>query len=253
MLGMSFKDYFSKQSSDYAKYRPSYPNELFEYIASLIPTRTTAWDCATGNGQVAQSLAHWFSKVYATDASKKQIAQAFRHERIDYRVATAEASGLPDQSVDLITVGQALHWFNLDLFYCEVQRVLRPNGLLVVWCYGLFDLPNATEDIQQEVRSLYQLVEPFWPPERDLVRDEYRTIPFPFVELTPPRFSMTLEWSTDDLVGYLTTWSATQRFAEQQGWQAIAAFADRLKCAWGNPDALQLVQWPLHLRIGTTP
>lgn len=249
-MPLTFKDYFSKQSSDYAKYRPTYPNALFEYLASLMPAPVAAWDCATGNGQVAQSLTPWFSTVYATDASEKQISQAFQHDRITYRLAAAEASGLPDQSVDLVTVGQALHWFNLEQFYREVQRVLTPRGILAVWCYGSFNLPNATEEIKQEVRSLYTLIEPFWPPERDTVRAKYRTIPFPFTEVLPPEFVMASTWSADDLVGYLTTWSSTQRFAEAQGWEAIATFADRLKRMWGKPDSLQKVQWPLHLRVG---
>lgn len=245
-----FKDYFSKQSTDYAKYRPSYPDELFEYLASLTPHHDAAWDCATGNGQVARSLTQWFSSVYATDASEKQIAQAFQHPQINYQVAPAEASGLSDQSVDLITVGQALHWFNVEQFYSEVKRVLKPTGVLAVWCYGLFNLPDASNTVQQEVQSFYDLVEPFWPPERDIVRNQYRTLPFPFQELTPPPFAMTLDWAADNLIGYLITWSATQRFAEAHGWEAIATFADRLKAAWGSPEVRQTVQWPLSFRIG---
>jgi len=91
-IGMSFKDHFSKQAADYARFRPRYPREMFEYLGRIAPSRALAWDCATGNGQAAVGLAAVFERVIATDASEKQIANAEPHERVEYRVAPAEES-----------------------------------------------------------------------------------------------------------------------------------------------------------------
>jgi len=138
---MNFSDHFSSQASEYAKYRPRYPEALFEYLAATTPAHELAWDCGTGNGQVALSLTAYFQQIYGTDASEKQIAQAFGHDRIRYSVTTADRTETPDSAIDLITVGQALHWFNLEQFYQEVQRVLKPNGVIAVWCYGFLIFP----------------------------------------------------------------------------------------------------------------
>ncbi|MBW4521411.1 MAG: class I SAM-dependent methyltransferase [Scytolyngbya sp. HA4215-MV1] len=250
MTPLSFKDYFSKQAGDYARYRPHYPETLFTYLASLCPHHDNAWDCATGNGQVALSLAPHFQQIYATDASAKQIAQTFPHDRIHYTIAPAEASQLPDQSMDLITVGQALHWFNLEAFYTEVRRVAKPTAILAVWCYDLFTIPQAPESIQIPLQAFHDLTEPFWPPERELVNQRYQTIPFPFTEITAPPWSMQIEWTIDHLLGYLFTWSATQRYIEQNGLDQIAQVSDRLKQAWHAVQPTQLIQWSIPLRVG---
>jgi ubiquinone/menaquinone biosynthesis C-methylase UbiE len=250
MPATSFKDYFSKQAADYAKYRPHYPAALFDYLASITAHHDAAWDCATGNGQVALGLAPYFQHIYATDASLQQITQAFPQEPIHYSVATAEHSGLADHSVDLITVGQALHWFDLERFYQEVRRVAKPNGAIAVWCYGFFEIPTAPEAVQQVLKSFYQLIEPFWTPERQSVNQGYRTLPFPFIEIKTPSFQMTARWTANDLIGYLSTWSATQRFLQENDWEAIADFANQLRAQWGTPHSVESIQWQISLRIG---
>jgi ubiquinone/menaquinone biosynthesis C-methylase UbiE len=247
---MSFKDYFSQQSSDYAKYRPTYPEALFSYLAGIAPNRQIAWDCATGNGQVAVSLAGYFQQIYATDASTKQIANAFCHDRVTYTVAAAESSGLPDRSIDLLTVGQSLHWFDLDRFYAEAKRVLKLQGVIAVWCYGLFAAGDGEGQLPQVLQNFYQEIEPFWPPERKLVQECYRTISFPFNELEPPVFNMSATWSLDNLIGYLGTWSATQRFIDRYGVEAMALGTDKIKRAWGTPERVIDIRWPIHLRVG---
>jgi SAM-dependent methyltransferase len=247
---MSFKDYFSQQSSDYAKYRPTYPEALFTYLADIAPNRQIAWDCATGNGQVAVSLAGYFQHIYATDASTKQIANAFPHNRVIYTVAVAEASGLADRSIDLLTVGQALHWFDLDRFYAEAKRVLKLQGVIAVWCYGLFTVADMACQLHQVLQDFHQEIEPFWPPERKLVQECYRTIPFPFTELELPNFTMTATWSLDNTIGYLSTWSATQRFIARYGVEAMALGVDKIKRAWGNPERVIEIRWPIHIRVG---
>ena len=244
---MSFKDRFSDHASDYAKYRPHYPRELFAYLASVTVDRECAWDCATGNGQAAVALGEFFQHVIATDASEKQIANTQPHDRVTYRVATAEQSGLAEAAADLITVAQALHWFDREAFFTETKRVLKPNGMLAVWCYELF---KVAPEIDRLVEMFYrETVGPYWDFERRLVETGYRTIEFPFAEFSPPDFCMQAEWSLDDVLGYLRTWSATRGFIAAHGFDPVADLSAKMRSAWGEP-AVKKVTWPLSLRVG---
>jgi SAM-dependent methyltransferase len=245
---MKFRDYFSSDAADYAQYRPRYPAALFEYLASLPPDRALAWDCATGNGQAARGLADFFKQIIATDGSEKQIANAERDDRISYRVATAEESGLESRSVDLISVAQALHWFPIKEFFDEARRVLKPNGVLAVWCYNLLEI---SPPIDQLIANFYrETVGPHWDFDRKLVETGYRTIPFPFNELVVPKFYMEANWSLTHLLGYLRTWSATKKFMAAQGSDPVVALAAELALVWGEPDDTRPVSWPLSLRVG---
>lgn len=245
---MTFKDYFSRQSSDYAQYRPRYPRELFEYLASLCQACDRAWDCATGNGQAALELAQLFTQVVATDGSPTQLSQASTHPRVTYRVALADQSGLADRSVDLVTVAQAAHWFPLDAFYTEVRRVVKPGGVVALWCY---ELMTVSEAVDPWVNYFYRtIVDPYWPPERTLVEHHYRTIPFPFPELDVPPFSMETHWTLEQLCGYLFTWSASQNYLEATGKNPLDEVGDRLLTAWGDPNESKPIHWPIHLRVG---
>ena len=245
---MNFKDYFSTQSVDYAKYRPSYPLELFEYLASIAPRQETAWDCATGNGQAALALASFFARVVATDGSQAQLDNAARHERITYKLATAEDSHIESHSIDLVTVAQALHWFDLKAFYAEVSRVLKPSGVLAVWCYNLLEISPALDAV---INKFYAgTVGPYWPPERRLIEDNYRSIAFPFAEVEPPKFEMRARWNLMDLLGYFRTWSATQRFIAARGFDPVPDLADQLLPLWEKPDEAKTIKWPLYLRAG---
>jgi SAM-dependent methyltransferase len=245
---MSFKDHFSKQSADYAKYRPDYPPAMFEYLASLASSRKIAWDCGTGNGQAALGLAPHFDLVIATDPSEKQIRNATPHEKIRYAVAPAERSGIASHSVDLITVAQALHWFDFDKFFAEVRRVAQPQGILAVSTYTmLYAEPAITEIINE---FYFDIVGPFWPPERKHIESDYRTIPFPFVEIKTPSFRLEKYWNLAELLGYLQTWSATQRYIAQQGANPVEKISGRLARLWGDPKTKRHMEWPLHLRVG---
>jgi SAM-dependent methyltransferase len=244
---VAFKDHFSRQAADYAKFRPRYPQELFDYLGSIAPSRELAWDCGTGNGQAAVGLASVFDRVIATDASEKQIANAQPHERVEYRVAPAESSGLKSETIDLIMVSQALHWFDLDRFYAEERRVLKPNGILAASTYNLLRIEPAIDDIVN--RYYHEVVGPFWPPERKLV-ENFADLPFPFHEIDPPKFEMTAQWNLDDLVGYLRTWSSTQRFMAANQRDPLDEIADELRAAWGDIRQRRRVVWPLTLRVG---
>jgi len=244
-----FHDHFSNVASRYADFRPCYPPALFDHLATLIPANSTVWDCACGNGQASVDLAARFHRVIATDASKDQIASATPSEKIEYRVATAEQSGLADHSVNMITVAQALHWFNFDHFYAEVKRVLNPGGVIAVWAYGI----NTVEgkEVNDLVQHYYsEVLGPYWPPERKYVEEGYHTIPFPFAETTPPSFRMEARWNLEELLGYFSTWSATNRYIKNQGDNPIGPLAAALTKVWGPATDRRLVVWPLAVRIG---
>jgi SAM-dependent methyltransferase len=246
---MSFKDHFSRLAAQYAAFRPTYPPALFDYLAQLCPQRQKAWDCACGTGQATGALAEHFATVIATDASPQQLSAAPSHGNVTYRVARAEDSGIDASSVDLVTVAQALHWFDLDSFYAEVQRVLVPAGVVSVWTYGVLHVEgNAIDALVQEF--YYDIVGPYWPPERRLVEEGYRSLAFPFAEISTPAFNMEERWERPHLLGYLRSWSATGRFVEDRGADPVAALEKRLEPLWVDPFAVHTVSWPVALRVG---
>jgi len=240
--------YFERSPSDYKRYRPTYPASLFSYLASLCGGTDAAWDCGTGNGQAAIGLAGEFRTVVATDASAKQLAEATPHARVEYRVAPAEDSGLAASSIDLVTVAQALHWFDLERFYREVERVAKPGGVVAVWCYSLVRIEPALDRLIE--RFYYDVVGPYWPKERVHVEAEYRDLPFPFSEVAPPAFAMELVWNLADLVGYVGTWSPVRIFAAERGYDPVEELAPKLAAAWGDAERKRLIRWPLNFRIG---
>lgn len=251
-MSSAFPDHFSAVAARYADFRPHYPAELFDYLATLVPREPTVWDCAAGNGQATRGLAERFARVVATDASAEQIASAPTIAKAEFRVALAETSGLPDRSVGLVTVAQALHWFDLPRFYAEVGRVLQPGGVLAVWAYGINRVEGAAVDAI--VQDFYgNLLGPYWPPSRQLVESGYRTLPFPFAELTPPAFRMEVQWPLERLLGYFSTWSATNRYIKATGRNPLPTLAEKLAPVWGDIAVPRRVEWPLALRLGRTP
>jgi SAM-dependent methyltransferase len=247
---LAFKDHFSKQAAGYAKFRPRYPQKLFDYLGSIAPSRQLAWDCATGNGQAAVGLASVFDYVIATDASEKQIVNAQPHEIVDYRLALAENSGIGSETIDLIMVAQALHWFDLDRFYAEVRRVLKPDGVLAASAYNLLHIEKAIDEVVNQY--YHEVVGPFWPPERRLV-EQFANLFFPFHEIDAPKFEITAHWNLDYLLGYLQTWSSTQRFIAAKGGDPLEQIIDDLRTTWGKPGQTRRVTWPLIVRIGRKP
>jgi SAM-dependent methyltransferase len=244
----SFPDHFSANAASYARYRPDYPPKLFSYLSGLAPARRRAWDCATGNGQAALGLAAHFDEVVATDASAKQLAEAAPHPRVTYRVAPAEDSGLPEGSFDLVTAAQAAHWFDRPRFWREVRRVLVPGGVVAVWCYALF---RSTPEIDRVIDRLYRdVVGPYWPPERRLTEDRFRSLDFPFPEIAPPAFRMEKRWTLAELEGYLTTWSAARRYREARGGDPVDEVRQDLTRAWGSPAAARNIRWEIGMRVG---
>jgi ubiquinone/menaquinone biosynthesis C-methylase UbiE len=255
---MSFKDYFSTGSWDYAAFRPTYPSTLFTWLAQQCSEHELAWDCATGSGQAAVELARHFRHVIATDASAQQIQPAKQQAGIEYRVALAEASGLEDASVDLITVAQAAHWFDLELFYAEAKRVLHPQGVIALWGYGRVVLPGQ---LDEPMEHFYEhVIGPYWPPERALIDEGYRSLAFPFDEIVAPRFAIGVSWNLPRLIVYLSTWSAVKRYVDYNGNNPLIALEDELGGRWravlrdtGDDHSSKTplhLEWPLFLRVG---
>lgn len=245
---MSFKDHFSTQSAIYRAARPRYAPTLFAWLAAQAPARSLAWDAGCGTGQASLGLAAEFERVIATDPSAAQIAEAETAPNLDYRVERAEQSTLTDASADLVTVAQALHWFDLDAFHAEVRRVLRPGGIVAEWTYADCHVIPAVDAVKQ---TLYvDLLDSYWPPERRLVESGYAELAFPFARLAPPPFELTAHWDLAAFLAYLRSWSATQRYITANGSDPVDELAARFAAAWGDATEVRAVRWDLALRVG---
>ena len=241
------KDLFSGHADLYKTFRPDYPADLYKFIMQHVSDSCLAWDVGTGNGQVARVLSSLFTRVYATDISEEQLAKAHPEENICYAKCSAENSGLPHQSVDLITVAQALHWFDFEKFNAEVNRVARPDAIIAVWGYELLSI---SPEIDALISAFYKnVVGPFWQPERKHIEDSYQSVPFPFDQIASPEFHIEVEWSADELKGYLNTWSSVQKFIEHNKSNPVNALMNDVLKYWNEPAAKKIV-FPLFMRLG---
>lgn len=218
-------------------------------MAALVTRHTLCWDAGTGSGQAAGGLAEHFAEVVATDASAEQIAHAEPHPGVTYRVAPAEESEIDEASVDLVTVGQAVHWFDQKKFFLEVKRVGGEGAAIAVWAYDLFDIPDSPA-VDAVFRAFHASVETYWPPERALVARRYADLLFPFEEIPVPPVTMTAAWDLKRTLGYLSTWSSVKHCARETGRDPVAEFGERFAAAWGDPAAEKTISWPLILRAG---
>jgi len=245
----AFKDHFSGHADVYREARPTYPAELFAWLATQAPDKALAWDAGCGNGQATAALAEHFTRVIGTDPSANQIAAAAPHGNIEYRVEPAEQPSLPDASASLVTVAQALHWFDHPRFYAEVKRVLKPGGVLAAWTYA--DCSTGVPAIDRIKDHLYvDLTGPYWPPERVHVDAGYTTLPFPFVEITAPAFDMVAHWTVEHFLAYLRSWSATQRYLKAKGVDPVGSIESDLRAAWGDAARGRDVRWKFFVRAG---
>jgi len=243
-----FKDHFSEVAGSYAAYRPTYPTEMIRHLASLAPGRESAWDCATGNGQAAVLLADQFDRVLASDASADQIAHAAAHPRVTYRVALAQDSALPDASVDLVTVAQALHWLDRPRFYPEVHRVLKSRGILAVWAYASVEIDP---EVDRVVRWFYRdRVGRYWPPERRHTENGYQDLDFPFEELPGGAWAMRTVLDRRGFLGYIGTWSSVRACRAMEGRDPIEELEAALAPHWKDPSERREMISPVLLRVG---
>lgn len=245
---MAFQDHFSTQAATYAAARPSYPAALFAWLAGQSPRRELAWDAGAGNGQCAVALSPYFTRVIATEPSAAQLANAVAGPNLEYRQEAAETPSLEDASVDLLTVAQALHWFDLERFWAAARRVLRPGALVAAWTYERCSVTPAVDAVFQHL--YVDLLDPYWPPERAHVADGYARLPFPFTRIVVPDFAMALTWTLPHYLAYLGSWSATQRYITATGRDPIADVTAAMTAAWGDPATPRSVRWPLVVHAG---
>jgi ubiquinone/menaquinone biosynthesis C-methylase UbiE len=242
------KDLFSAQAKTYSRYRPGYPQELFDFIAALAPQHDLAWDCATGNGQAAAGLSPYFNKVIATDISESQLSFAIQKENIEYRISPAETSGLDNNSADLITVAQAYHWINWDLFHKEANRVGKKNAVVAIWMYNRMIIGDPVlEEIYN--RFYFEITGPYWDPERKYVDDNYESVKFDFADAGKKQFQSIVHWNLEDFTGYLSSWSAVQKFLKQNKHSALDLIKDELIANWKNAGTKPFI-FPIWLRYG---
>jgi SAM-dependent methyltransferase len=246
---MSNTRLFSTVACEYSLFRPGYPAELFEWLARAAPATDAVWDCGCGSGQASVSLAAHFSRVFATDSAAEQIAAAKPHPRVSYAVAPAEHSELAAASVDLVTVAQALHWFDAETFYAEARRVARPGAVLAVWTYPRPQFIDT--GIEARFAQFYRdVVGKYWPPERRHIVSNYTTLPFPFDELPHPPFALQLRWNLEQVLGYVSSWSATTRYREAEGRDPLPLLRAAIAPLWPAAGEQLPLRMPIVLRAG---
>lgn len=247
---MEYIKHFNQQTVNYLRFRPDYPDILYNFLTSLPKDKHCAWDCGTGNGQAALDLSKHFIQVIATDVNQAPLESAPKRQNIHYLCCSAEKAPIADQSIDLITIAQALHWFNFDLFYSEAKRVMKQSAWIAAWCYSL---GQFNSNLDKPINKLYRKIlgDRYWPAERHYIDDGYRTIPFPFLPIEAPTFFIEKEINFHELIGYLNTWSAVKEYELQNKRNPINLVAEELASFWGEPTTKHRISWPLHLLVGT--
>lgn len=245
-------DHFSRQAEGYARYRPMYPNELFDYLSSLCKEHDLAWDCATGNGQAATELSKRFGRVYATDISEQQLSLAPALTNVTYKLEPVENCSLTDASVDLVTAATAAHWFDLPKYYEQVNRVMKPGGVLAVWSYAESEVSLEVDAVV--LRFSHGFLKDYWPQSWQInILDHYRSLPFPYALLQTPTFHATARYDINEMMLYLRTWSSVQRYIDRHATNPLDSIADELRKAWGDPTERKKISWPLFMKIGRKP
>ncbi len=243
-MGAVFADHFSAVAAQYAQARPGYPGALFDWIADIAPARDMAWEAGCGSGQASRGLAPRFVRVFATDPSASQVAQARAPENVRFAVERAETCSLDDASADVACVAQALHWFDRDAYFAEVARVLRPSGALVAWGYRDVEVPS---DVVPAFDRFRADIEADWPPERADVDEGYASFDWPFAKVQAPAFEMIERWPLARLIGYVSSFSAVKRRREAGGDDPVARHAADIAQAWGDPARERTLRWPLFV------
>lgn len=241
------KDHFSAQSKLYARFRPHYPDELYAYLFDLVSEKEAAWDCGTGNGQVAIRLSEKFARVYATDISERQVTYAQKWDNVQYFVCRAEKTDFEVDTFNLITVGQALHWFDFKAFFQEVKRTSKNNAILAVWGYRLLKI---SDEIDPLIYDFYRnKVGPYWDQERKYVDEGYQNVPFPFEEIKAPEFTIKVRWTLAQLEGFLNTWSSVQKYMKQKGENPVPGVMKKIRPLWQAGQPVD-VKFPVFMRVG---
>ena len=246
----NFKDNFSAQSKEYSFSRPKYPDELFRFLAATTPNHELVWDCATGNGQAAIELCKYFDKIIASDASKKQIQNKFERQNILYGVFPAEKANIANNSIDLITVAQGLHWFNFEQFYSEVRRVAKKEAIIAAWSYAMHKITPEIDKISDRLDFDGDILGGYWAKEIRYVQEDYKTIPFPFEEITAPKFTISTKWNLVQLLNYMDTWSAIQKYRSEKDADPLTLIKKEIKPYWKDELEKKPITWTISLKVG---
>jgi len=247
-MSLDSHKYFSENSELYATARPAYPEELFKFLALESPDLHYAWDCGTGSGQAALSLANYFDRVEATDVSREQIGNAVPHEKIHYSIQTVESTDFPDNAFSLVTAATSLHWFDFESFWPEVHRVLKPNGIFAAWAYSWFLISEEIDRIIED--KLLKVIEDYWMPQNRIAWEGYKNIRFPFAEISAPAMRLEPRWTVDQLLAFVSTWSATRRCVERHGEAFFEELTAALAGTWGTQEMRRTVSMEIFLRVG---
>ena len=239
------KDNFSNQASVYAQFRPTYPQTVFDYLNTVVKNKKIAWDCATGNGQMARELVKNFQKVYATDISQKQLDNAFQADNIEYSIAKAEETLFDDNTFDLITVAQAIHWFDFDKFYAEVNRVAKSGAVLFVIGYSMPRFDGMIDEILQDF--YWNITGPYWDAERKHLDNKLESIPFTLQQIECPTFKNEFRWTLEMAEGYFNSWSSVQHYINKNGENPVGELIEKLRKYWKGQ---QRVEFPLFTKVG---
>ena len=243
------RNWFYQGGQAYSRFRPEYPSELARLLASVSPGSALAVDVGCGNGQLTTQLAAHFDKVLGADSSTDQIACAAAHPCVEYVCAPAEQLPVADHSAQLITAAQAAHWFDLPRFYEEVRRIGASGAVLALISYGVLRLDDELDP--RFGRFYWHEIGPYWPAERKLVDTGYADLPFPFEEQAPPSPEICKTWSLEELLGYISTWSAVRSVREAGREDILQDLAADLTVLWGDPTRGREVYWPINMRLGT--
>lgn len=246
----NFTDNFSAQAKEYSSFRPTYPDDLFRFLSEITKNHQIAWDCATGNGQAAIGLCKYYDKVIASDISEKQIQNKFERKNIQYSVFPAEKADIPDNSVDLIAVAQALHWFDFELFYSETRRVAKKGAIIAVWSYRMHKISPEIDKISDRLNFGGDILGDYWPKEVRYPKEDYKTIPFPFEEIAVPKFTISTEWNLGQLLNYLDTWSAVRKYRMEKKTEPLELIKNELRPYWKDDFEKKHVTWEINLRVG---
>ncbi len=240
-------NWFSQGGNNYANFRPQYPKDLIDYLLSLVSNKNVLLDVGCGNGQISKMMTPYFKTTLGLDSSLNQLLNAITFDAF-YVCANAEQLPIKSASTDLIVVAQAAHWFNLDSFYQEVNRVLLKNGILALVSYGEIILDS---DLNLYFSKFYyQDIYKYWPPQRRLVDSGYADIAFPFDDLDYPKIEINYYWDLNQFLGYILTWSAIKNMAQQGHIHLFDTFARNLAAIWGPPESKRLISWPINMRVG---
>ena len=241
----AFPDHFSAVAAEYASARPEYPGALHDWIVAIAPADCLLWEAGCGSGQATRGLAQRFHRVHATDPSAAQVAQAQGPANVAFAVEPGERCSLPDACADAACVAQALHWFDRDAYFAECARVLKPGGVLVAWGYQDIVVPPAMAAANE---ALQDAIRPYWPAQRALIDEAYASFDWPFEPIRAPEFELRAQWTLPRLLGYFSSYSATQRYRDANGGaDPVALHAPAIAAAWGDPDGAREVRWPLFV------